>query len=98
MPGRAIGNERVPSLRAPALGNPAALEDKMRHAAFAQMLRHSHSRLATADDKRVYFFHWHFCVLSPQEFPRMRGAQFVGLLEGLISENYDFAWQWLACP
>ncbi|CCV14392.1 hypothetical protein MESS4_670049 [Mesorhizobium sp. STM 4661] len=28
----------------------------------------------------------------------MRGGQIAGVLEGLISENYDFTWQWLACP
>src|SRR5262245_53043079 len=40
VPGRAIGNQGVPSLRPPALGNAVPLDDQMRHAAIAQMLAH----------------------------------------------------------
>ena len=53
MPGRAVGNQGVPPLRTPALGNPTAFENEMRHPAFAQMLAHSHPRLPATDDKRV---------------------------------------------
>src|SRR6202035_180042 len=38
MPGRTIGHQRVPSLRAPAFRDTVPLEDDVRHAACGQML------------------------------------------------------------
>ena len=60
MPGRAVGDEAVPSLRAPALGDPAALEDEVRDAPRAQVLAHGDARLASADNEHVDFFNRHF--------------------------------------
>ncbi len=56
MPGRAIGNQRVPSFGAPAFGDTPPLEDEMRHPALAQMFAHGQPRLAAAYNERVYLF------------------------------------------
>jgi len=59
MPGRTIGNQGVPPLRAPAFGNAVPLKDEMRYAGLAQMLAHGQPGLSTADHKRVNLFNRH---------------------------------------
>ena len=59
MPGRTVGDERVPSFRAPALGNPMPFDDEMRHAAFAQVLAHRQPGLTAAYDERLDLFNRH---------------------------------------
>jgi hypothetical protein len=59
MPGRTIGNQGIPSFRAPAFGNPVPLQNEVRHAAVAQVLAHGQTGLPTANDERVYFFNRH---------------------------------------
>jgi hypothetical protein len=76
MPGRAIGDQGIPPLRAPALGDPAALEDEMRHPAFAQMLAHGHPGLATADNERVYLLNRHIHVSSDGAFAAAMKVRF----------------------
>ena len=56
MPGRTVGDERVPSLGTPSLGNPMPLEDEMRLAVLAQVLAHGQPGLAPSDDERLDFF------------------------------------------
>jgi hypothetical protein len=63
MPRRTVGYQRVPSFGTPAFGNAMPLKDDMRHVAFAQMLAHGQSGLATTNNDRVYFFNGHFAVL-----------------------------------
>ena len=62
MPGRTIGNQRVPSFRAPAFGNSVPLQNEVRHAPFAQVLAHGQAGLAAANNERIYFFNCHFRV------------------------------------
>ena len=56
MPGRTIGNQRVPSFRAPPFGNSVPLQDEVRHAAVAQVLAHGQTGLAAANNQRLYIF------------------------------------------
>src|SRR4029450_10324407 len=56
VPCRAVRDQRVPSFRAPAFGDPMPLDHDMRPARLAQMLPHGQPRLASAHDKRVYLF------------------------------------------
>ena len=56
MPGRTIGNQGVPSFRAPAFGNSVPLQHEVRHAAVTQVLAHGQTGLAAADNERLYFF------------------------------------------
>ena len=56
MPSRTVGDKGVPSFRAPALGDPMPFDDKMRHAAFAQVLAHRQPGLTAAYDKRLDFY------------------------------------------
>ena len=56
MPGRTIGNQGVPSFRAPAFGYSLSLQHEVRHAAVAQVLTHGQTGLAAADNQRIYFF------------------------------------------
>ncbi|CDX15699.1 hypothetical protein MPL3356_20008 [Mesorhizobium plurifarium] len=76
MPRRTVGHQRVPSLRAPALGDPAALEHEMRHPAFAQMLAHGHPGLAAADNERVYLLNRHIHVSSDGAFAAAMEVRF----------------------
>ncbi|CDX30149.1 hypothetical protein MPLSOD_120258 [Mesorhizobium sp. SOD10] len=76
MPGRAVGDEGVPALRTPALGDPAALENEMRHPAFAKMLAHGHPGLATADNERVYLLNRHIHVSSDGAFAAAMEVRF----------------------
>ncbi|MDT4863763.1 hypothetical protein FQZ97_984840 [compost metagenome] len=65
MPGRTVGNQRIPAPRAPGFGDPIALQHEVRHPEFAQVLTHGHAGLTCANDKRIYFyfFNRHACVL-----------------------------------
>src|SRR6266446_3060836 len=56
MPSRTVGDKRVPSFRAPALGNPMSFDDEMRHSAFAQVLAHRQPGLAATYDKSLDLF------------------------------------------
>ena len=51
VPGGPVGDQGIPALRAPALGDPLALEHEVRHAAAAQVLAHRQPGLARADDE-----------------------------------------------
>lgn len=62
MPSRAVGDERIPSLRAPALRDPVSLQDDMRHAAFAQVFAHRETGLTVAYNQRVRFPGFHVYV------------------------------------
>ena len=53
MPGRSVGDQGVPPLRAPALGDAVPLQDEVRHAAVAQVLAHRQAGLASTDDEYV---------------------------------------------
>ncbi|GLY69690.1 hypothetical protein Atai01_63090 [Amycolatopsis taiwanensis] len=55
MPGRSVRDEGIPPLRAPALGDPLALEHEVRYAAVAEVLAHRDAGLATADDDDLDF-------------------------------------------
>ena len=55
VPGGAIGNETIPALRTPALGDPASFKNEMGHAALAQVAAHGQSRLARAHHERFDF-------------------------------------------
>jgi hypothetical protein len=63
MPGRAIGNQRVPSFRAPAFGNPLSLHNKVRNAAVTQVLAHGHAGLARTNNEHLDFFSCHILAL-----------------------------------
>ena len=56
MPGGTIGNQRVPSFRAPAFRNSVALQNEVRHTAVTKVFTHSQTGLAAADNERLYFF------------------------------------------
>ena len=56
-PGGTIGDKRVPSFRAPALGNSVALDDEMRLSAFAQVLAHRQACLTAAHNERLHGYH-----------------------------------------
>ena len=49
MPGRAIGDQRIPTPGAPGFGNAVALENQVGHAELAQVLTHGHACLAGTD-------------------------------------------------
>src|SRR5258708_30341114 len=53
VPGGAIGNQRIPASRAPALGDTSAFQHEMRHAKLAQMFAHGDAGLTGADYGRV---------------------------------------------
>jgi len=59
MPGRAVGDQRIPSLRPPPLGDPPAFEDQVRHVVAAQVLARGDPRLSAADDQRLHLFDCH---------------------------------------
>ena len=52
VPGGAVGDQRIPSLRAPALRDAAPLDHKMGQAARPQVTAHRHARLTAADNQR----------------------------------------------
>jgi hypothetical protein len=56
MPCGAVGDQRIPSFRAPALGDPIALDDQMTRSVFAQMFAHRQAGLTATDDERLHFF------------------------------------------
>ncbi|MNN40429.1 hypothetical protein D3C81_1545040 [compost metagenome] len=56
MPGRAIGDQRIPAPGAPGFGDAIALQDEVRNAKLGQVLAHGHAGLTGSDDKRIYFF------------------------------------------
>jgi hypothetical protein len=51
VPGGSVGDQGIPSLRAPPFGDPMALHDEVRHAVAVQVLAHRHPGLARADDE-----------------------------------------------
>ncbi len=53
MPGRAVGDQRIPARRAPGLGDAVALDHQVRHALAAQMFTHGDAGLAGAYYKRI---------------------------------------------
>ena len=57
VPGRAVGDQRVPALRTPALGDAAALQHDMRHAHQGQVFAHGDAGLASADYQGVDGFY-----------------------------------------
>ena len=67
MPGRAVGDQRVPSLGAPALGDAVPLEHEMRNARLAEMLAHGDARLSGTHHERIDHFRRHPC--SPSRTP-----------------------------
>ena len=56
MPDGSVRDQRVPALRAPALGDAVPLQDEVRHAALAQVLAHRHAGLTSADDEDLDLF------------------------------------------
>jgi hypothetical protein len=56
MPGGTVSDQGVPSFRTPTFRNAVPLNHEVRYAARAEMLAHSHSRLASTDNKRIYCF------------------------------------------
>ena len=66
MPGRTVGDQGVPSFRAPALGDAVPLQNEVRHAAGAQVLAHGQAGLPAADHQRLYLFNRHLRVLLRQ--------------------------------
>ncbi|MNH13271.1 hypothetical protein D3C79_728390 [compost metagenome] len=65
VPGRAIGNQRIPTTGAPGFGDTVALYHQVRHAESAQVFAHGHTGLPGAHYKRVYccFIVCHRCAL-----------------------------------
>ena len=63
VPGRPVGDQRVPALRAPAFSNPPPLEHEVRQAVAAEVLTHRNPGLAGADDERS-------CSLDRHGLPR----------------------------
>ncbi|MOA53735.1 hypothetical protein D3C78_1772370 [compost metagenome] len=61
MPGRTIGNQRIPTPRTPAFGNAIALQHEVRHPEPAQVLTHGHAGLTGTYDERIdfHFFNCH---------------------------------------
>jgi hypothetical protein len=55
VPGRPVGNERIPPFRAPALRDPMALDDEMRRTALPQVRAHCEPGLTATDDERIDF-------------------------------------------
>ena len=53
VPGRAVGDQGVPPLGAPALGDPVPLEHEVGDAGAAQVLAHGQAGLAAADHQRL---------------------------------------------
>jgi hypothetical protein len=62
MPGGTVGDERVPPLGAPALGNAVPFEDHMLDAGFGQVFAHGEASLTAADNDRIYLLDRQFCV------------------------------------
>ncbi|MCY1436650.1 hypothetical protein D9M71_527810 [compost metagenome] len=65
VPGRAIGNQRIPTPGTPGFGDTVALQNQVRHAESAQVFAHRHTGLTGADYERVYccFIVCHRCAL-----------------------------------
>lgn len=65
VPGRTIGNQRIPASRAPRLRNTVALQHQVRHPEFAQVLTHGHAGLTGTHNKRINLdcFNGHVCAL-----------------------------------
>ena len=82
MPGRAIGDQRIPARAAPVLRNAVALQHHMLHTVPAQVLAHGDAGLTGADDQRDGFL-LHHCLL----------ACFPGTSDGLLTVPLD---HWLA--
>ncbi|MNN76215.1 hypothetical protein D3C81_1925740 [compost metagenome] len=60
MPGRAIGNQRIPASRAPGFGDTITLQHQVGHPELVQVLAQRHAGLTCANNKRIYFyiFNW----------------------------------------
>src|SRR4029077_6019970 len=63
MPGGTVGDERVPSFRAPALGNPIPFANESPHTLLARVLAHGEARLPPANDERLDLFYRHVRTL-----------------------------------
>ncbi len=68
VPGRPVGDQRVPAVRAPAFGDPVALEHDMRDARPAQMLAHGDAGLAGPHDDDLGLLDRHVPT-PPRRFP-----------------------------
>jgi len=56
VPGGTVGDQRIPSRRAPAFGDTVALEDEVRHAALSEMFAYRDPGLPAADHEGLDFF------------------------------------------
>ena len=63
MPCRAVGDERIPTGRAPPFGDPVAFKDKVIDAVIAQMFAHCDARLPSANDNRINLLQDHALTL-----------------------------------
>ena len=65
MPGRTIGDQRIPAPCAPRFGDTVALQHQVRHPKFAQVLTRGHAGLTGTHNKRINlnFFNGHVCAL-----------------------------------
>ncbi|MNN41141.1 hypothetical protein D3C81_1552410 [compost metagenome] len=65
VPGRAVGDQRIPAASAPGFGNALALQHQVRHAQAAQVFTHGHTGLPGANYKRIDFgfIGCHVCAL-----------------------------------
>ena len=56
VPGRAVGNQRIPSSRTPGLCNAVAFQHKVRHALFTQVFTHGNASLTGTNHKCIYYY------------------------------------------
>ena len=68
MPGRTVGDQRVPTPGAPRLGDSMFFKDQMRHAMAGEMFAHRDAGLPAADDQGVNIRQRHMPA------PRRRGV------------------------
>ena len=94
VPGRSIGDQRIPPLRPPALGDPVPLQNKMGNTPVAEMLAQGQPGLTTTNNQCIDFFRCHVRPLFRRSarpglarVPRFGDAVFAACRHRLIARR-----------